>query len=364
MVLQATTSILPGKQQQHHHRHHQQQQQQHGEDIWILYVTNDHRIRRFSEELRKKQEEPGRKSLKYAIFPVDYLKLSGGGNGRSSSFGTTNNNGSVLTLLKSDVRVFPRAVIAINCTTNPVVRYLREVGKSWVLNYPGAEIAIDKLKFDEVARRNGLHVPEKLAVFPDFERSLAHGRNRIPKSSFPCVVKPSLGSCGVGVALVNEEAELEQHLKTMNNRRLRVPFAQRFVDTIGSMRVVVVGGKVVASVRFLPAKGSFASNHAQGGNGFNVRVCPEAEAQCAIKAAAIAGMDFSGVDLICGSDGLLWVLEINASPIFKGTEALSKKNVALAILDHVLEGLDRISSAAAAAAAADTDTTTTVTSSP
>jgi ribosomal protein S6--L-glutamate ligase len=98
------------------------------------------------------------------------------------------------------------------------------------------------------------------------------------------------------------------------------------------LRIIVVGGKVVASMRRTARKGEFRANLHRGGKGTHVSL-PRSYMRIAIKAAEVMGLEVSGVDLLEGKRGPR-ILEINSSPGIEGIERATGIDVAAAIVAH------------------------------
>jgi ribosomal protein S6--L-glutamate ligase len=98
------------------------------------------------------------------------------------------------------------------------------------------------------------------------------------------------------------------------------------------VRVIVVGGRVVASMRRVAKAGEFRSNLHRGGRGDKV-VLPRAYRSVAIRAAKAMGLEVAGVDMLEGKAGPK-ILEINSSPGLEGVERASGVDVAGAIITH------------------------------
>lgn len=150
----------------------------------------------------------------------------------------------------------------------------------------------------------------------------------------PLIVKMTEGTQGRGVFF----AETRQAAQSLINafRELKGNFlVQEFIAEAGGsdIRCFVIGGKVVTAMKRQAKKGDFRSNLHQGGKALTVKLTP-AERAIAVKAAKIMGLDMAGVDIIRSDRGSL-VLEVNTSPGLQGIEALTQKNIAAMILEHV-----------------------------
>ena len=96
------------------------------------------------------------------------------------------------------------------------------------------------------------------------------------------------------------------------------------------LRALVVGGRVIAAIRRTAAAGEFRANLHLGGTAAAETLHP-AEALLARRAAAVAGLDVAGVDLVRSHAGPL-VIEVNASPGLEGVETATGVDVADAIV--------------------------------
>jgi len=180
----------------------------------------------------------------------------------------------------------------------------------------------------------GVPVPETVAgADPE---SLAETAAR--RLGFPVVVKQRRSRMGVGVILCSARDQLEAVLDTLWRIGDEV-VVQRHIDTGGrSVRLLVVGGRVVAGARMTAAAGDWRSNAARGG-----RVDPyrpsETEVRLAVEAAAVLGLRQCGVDLLPGERTV--VVEVNPTPGFRHLEAASGIDVARALVEDVLRLAER-----------------------
>lgn len=112
------------------------------------------------------------------------------------------------------------------------------------------------------------------------------------------------------------------------------PASREFVKESAGMdiRVFVVGGKVVASMKRQSLDDDFRSNLHQGGAGEKIKLTDE-ERKVAIKAARSMGLNMCGVDLMRSERGPL-VLEVNSSPGF-GIEVVTGRDVATPIIEYI-----------------------------
>lgn len=180
-----------------------------------------------------------------------------------------------------------------------------------VLNRAGALLAAhDKLLTARVLEREGLPHPRARMVHPD---------GPAPPWNGPVVVKPRFGSWGREVTLCPNEVAFRRHLHELEPRpwfRQHGALVQTFVEPVGhDLRVVVAGGVPVAAISRVAAKGEWRTNVSLGGT--RVPVDPPAGAlTLAVWAAAAAGTDLVGVDLLPDGEGGWTVLELNGAVDF------------------------------------------------
>lgn len=153
---------------------------------------------------------------------------------------------------------------------------------------------------------------------------------------FPIVIKELYGSLGEQVYLAQTEEEAVRIVSSLGAR----PFLfQEFIaESFGTdIRVNIVGGKVIASMRRTGADGEFRSNIGNGGKGEAVSLS-EAQEKVALAAARAVGADFAGVDLLLSKNGPL-VCEVNSNPHFTGTLKYLGVNLAEYIFEDIKKKL-------------------------
>jgi RimK family alpha-L-glutamate ligase len=203
-----------------------------------------------------------------------------------------------------------------------------------VLNGPEALLAChDKLVTALRLGRAGLPHPETAYL------SAASTRRDVSRLRFPLVVKPRFGSRGEHVHVCADQDELGPLLAALRKHgwfRRQGALIQELVPPAGhDLRLLVAGGRVVGAVRRVAAPGEWRTNVALGAERrpfFPIA----AECDLAVAAAAAAGADLAGVDLIPRPDGSLAVLEVNGAPEFSAAYSLDGRDVFEAVLIGLL----------------------------
>lgn len=150
----------------------------------------------------------------------------------------------------------------------------------------------------------------------------------------PVVVKQRRSRMGVGVIRCSHRDHLEAVLDSLWRLGDEV-VVQSCVDTGGaSLRLLVVGGRVVASARFQAPAGEWRSNAARGGTAEPYTPEPD-QHRLAVAAAEAVGLAVCGVDLLPSSAGLV-IGEVNPTPGFQLLERATGIDVAGAIVSELV----------------------------
>lgn len=145
---------------------------------------------------------------------------------------------------------------------------------------------------------------------------------------FPMVMKLLQGAQGIGVMLGHDRSSVESVMSTMLNFDKDLILQEFIKESGGSdVRVLVVGGKVVASMRRLAKRGEFRANVHRGGSGERLKRLPVAYERLALASAKALGLDIAGVDILESDRGPM-LLEVNSSPGFQELEKATGINVA------------------------------------
>ena len=105
------------------------------------------------------------------------------------------------------------------------------------------------------------------------------------------------------------------------------------VEAAGDIRALVVGGKVVATMKRTGAADDFRSNLHRGGSAELIKITP-AERSTAVSAAKRMGLNVCGVDMLRSNHGPV-IMEVNSSPGLEGIENATGKDIAGQIIDYI-----------------------------
>ena len=150
----------------------------------------------------------------------------------------------------------------------------------------------------------------------------------------PLVIKLLEGTQGIGVVLAETNQAAESVIQAFMGMKANIMVQEYIKEARGAdIRCLVIGDKVVASMKRQAADGEFRSNLHRGGSASVIRITPE-ERSTAIRAAKAMGLRVAGVDLLRSNHGPV-IMEVNSSPGLQGIENATGKDIAGMIIEHI-----------------------------
>lgn len=194
----------------------------------------------------------------------------------------------------------------------------------------GITRARNKVRTLQIMARKGIPIPETLfSINPD-----NIGEQIRILGGAPVIIKLQEGTQGRGVILAESKKSAKSIIDTFYKMDTSI-LLQRYIEEANGedIRIIVVGSKVVASMKRTSQLDDFRSNVHRGGNTEAVEISPK-ERQIALDATKYLGLGVAGVDLMRSKKGPV-LLEVNASPGLKGIEQATDVNVARHIVQFV-----------------------------
>ncbi len=226
--------------------------------------------------------------------------------------------------------VIPRIGASVTYYGTAVLRQLEVMGVYPVNESVAITRSRDKLRSMQLLARKGVGLP--VTVF-------AHRTNRADEildelGGAPVIIKLLEGTQGIGVVLGETAKGAESIIQAFGGVKTNI-LVQEFIKEAGGedIRCLVVGGKVVASMKRKGKEGDFRSNLHRGGTAEPVKITPQ-ERSTAIMAAKIMGLNVCGVDMLRANHGPV-VMEVNSSPGLEGVEKATGLDVAGKIIEFV-----------------------------
>ena len=195
----------------------------------------------------------------------------------------------------------------------------------------------DKLRSQQILTKAGIDTPKTLV-----SRNTADIDDLIEQIGLPVIIKLATSTHGNGVVLAETKKAAKSALQAFylyNEDGTNILLQEYVRESAGvDIRALVVGSRVVASMKRQSLDDDFRSNLHKGGEGTSVKLTNE-EKRIVVKAAKVMGLHVAGVDLIRSARGPL-VLEVNASPGF-GIEKVTGRNVAEKIIEYIEHNASR-----------------------
>lgn len=188
----------------------------------------------------------------------------------------------------------------------------------------------DKLRAYQVLAKAGVGIPKTV-----FARETANFEDVVALAGgAPLIIKVAKGTHGNGVVLAETAKAAKAVMQAFYVEGVNF-LVQEFVkESAGTdIRALVVGGRVVASIKRQSLDDDFRSNTHQGGVGVVVKLTEE-ETKTALKAAKAMGLPICGVDMMRSDRGPL-VLEVNSSASIKTPELVTGRDVATKIIEYI-----------------------------
>ena len=210
---------------------------------------------------------------------------------------------------------------------------LEKIGVCMVNSRETVEISADKYRTYVKLQDFGLTQP-KTVLIPN-EDTLEQALESLD-SKFPIIMKTLEGSKGVGVLFIESERQIESLVQLLYSQNENVDLLiQEYIKTNGDIRVIVLGGKIIASMKREVVKGDFRSNVSQGAKVKEYSLTELEVEQCLLAAKAIDG-SWTAVDFIPSKNPKKkppYILEVNHSPGTEGIEEATGKNIVKEVID-------------------------------
>lgn len=228
--------------------------------------------------------------------------------------------------------VIPRIASYMTRYGTAMVRQLEMQGIYTISSSIAINRTRDKLRSMQLLSKVGVAIPKTV-----FSRNTADIDDLIEMvGGVPVIIKLARGTHGNGVVLAETKRMAKSALQALylhNEDGTNILLQEFIKESAGTdIRVFVVGGRVVASMRRQSLDDDFRSNLHKSGQGTSIKLTEE-ERKMAIRAAKAMGLSVAGVDMMRSARGPL-VLEVNASPGF-GIEKVTGRDVATPIIEYI-----------------------------
>lgn len=228
--------------------------------------------------------------------------------------------------------VIPRLSSSTAGYGGEVVSHFEWLGIPVVNTANAIAAARHKFRSLRILAQHGLPVPPSLTV-----GSAAFLEDAVPKmGDYPFVLKPFYGTHGKGVMLLDTPTSLTSTVEAMCNLHRDYVIQSFIAEASGvDIRVLVVGGNVIAAMKRRAIKGEFRANIHQGANGEAITLTNEFN-RIAIDATEALKLGIAGVDLLQTKNGPA-IIEVNPSPGFEELESVTGIDIAKVMIEYAVQ---------------------------
>jgi len=269
-----------------------------------------------TEELERAARERGHQH--HLCRYEDLTALLGAGSGLRAGAVALDDADAVI------ARIIPSGTLEQIIFRMDALHRLSERGVRVVNTARAIERSVDKFWTSALLEQAGLPTPETV-VTESLEEALCAFRRM-----GDAIVKPLFGSMGLGLVRVSDEDTAWRVCHAVEQIG-GVIYLQRFIPHAGrDVRAFVIDGKVFGAIA--RTADDWRTNVSRGARATRVELSPE-WADLAVRAAVALGAEYAGVDLLPGTDGCTFVLEVNGIPGWEGLQKATGLDVAGAIVD-------------------------------
>jgi ribosomal protein S6--L-glutamate ligase len=232
--------------------------------------------------------------------------------------------------------VIPRIGASVTFYGTAVVRQFEMMHVFSAIDSLAITRSRDKLRSLQILSRSGVRMPK--TAFTNFSKQENQVLNHIGDA--PVVIKLLEGTQGLGVVLAETNKAAKSVVEAFDSLKTRV-ILQEFIKEAGGsdIRVFIVNGTIVGSMKRQGKEGEFRSNLHRGGNATVIELS-RTEKATALKAAKSMGLAIAGVDMLQSRRGPL-VLEVNSSPGLEGIEKSTGVDIAGKIIEYVEDSVTK-----------------------
>ncbi len=164
----------------------------------------------------------------------------------------------------------------------------------------------------------------------------------VDKSAKPLVVKPIIGSLGLGLFRV-DDVDTAYHVINLLSRLKQPIVLQRYIEKKDSrdIRVLVIDQEIVGAMYRYAPESTWKTNIARGAKPVKAEITENIR-RIALKATESLGLFYAGIDIAEEArTENVYVLEVNASPLWRGLQRVTQVNIANILVEKIIKYLKR-----------------------
>ena len=236
--------------------------------------------------------------------------------------------------INSDTVAIVRGTVRLKKSWLDLLSRLEKIGVCMVNSRETVEVSSDKYRTYLKLQDAGLTQP-KTVLIPNGEKWKEAVDNL--DSKFPIIMKTLEGSKGIGVLFIESERQIESLVQLLYNQNENIDLLiQEYIKTDGDIRVIVLGGTVLAAMKRSVIEGDFRSNISQGAEAKEYPLT-DLEIEHSLLAAKAIDGSWTAVDFIPSENPEKdppYILEANHSPGTTGIEKATGKNIVKKVVDY------------------------------
>ena len=242
----------------------------------------------------------------------------------------------------NDTIAIIRGSVKIKSSYLDLLSQLEKIGICMINSRETVGICADKYRTYLKLQEYGLTQPKTSLIASVEHKDVAFEKL---DTKYPIVMKTLSGSKGVGVLFIESERSYDSLVQLLYHQNPEVDLIiQEYIKTEKDIRVIVLGGLIVAAMERKVIEGDFRSNVSQGGEVADYKLTDLEKEQCLLASKAVNGV-WTAVDFIPSEDTKTkppHILEVNHSPGTEGIEKASGKNIAKEVIQHFENFKNRI----------------------
>jgi len=226
--------------------------------------------------------------------------------------------------------IIPRIAQSYTKYGTAIVRQFESQGSYTTASSLAINRSRDKLRAYQVLAKAGVGIPKTV-----FARETANFEDVVSLAGgTPLIIKVARGTHGNGVVLAETPKATKAVMQAFYVEGVNFLVQEFIKESAGEdIRALVVGSRVVTSIKRQSLDDDFRSNTHQGGVGTPIKLTDE-EKKTAVKAAKAMGLPICGVDMMRSERGPL-VLEVNSSASLKTPELVTGRDIATKIIEYI-----------------------------
>lgn len=235
-----------------------------------------------------------------------------------------------------------RGTVRVKDSYLDLLSQLEKIGVCMINSRETVGICADKYRTYLKLQDYGLTQP-KTSLVPSVDHKESAIKNLDTK--YPVVMKTLAGSKGVGVLFIESERSYDSLVQLLYSQNPDVDLlVQEYIKTDKDIRVIVLGGLIIGSMKRLVIEGDFRSNVTQGSKVAPYNLTDLEIEQCLLASKAVNGV-WTAIDFIPSEDPKTkppYILEVNHSPGTAGIEEATNKNIVKEVIQHFEEDKNRL----------------------